>query len=77
MTLSAALPSHDPSLPAGYFVEHIGDAWQSVFPHRESEKCALHDTQIAALDYMVTDCGVPREAIVVLRRIRHRFWPSH
>ena len=40
----------------GYFVEHIGPPPQSVFPHEQSEKSCLHDTQIEALAYMVNEC---------------------
>ena len=61
----------------GYFVEHNGDCWQSVFPHEQSEKSCLHDTQIEALAYMVNECGVPLDGILILVRRRRRFWPSN
>jgi hypothetical protein len=61
----------------GYFVEHVGDCWQSVFPDAEAEHSELHDTAHDALNYMVTERGVPREKIAVLQRLRRRFWPSH
>jgi hypothetical protein len=33
----------------GYFIEHNGDCWQSVFPEAEAAKSALHDTITDAL----------------------------
>ena len=52
----------------GYFVEHNGDCWQSVFPANEANKSQLHTTIIDALDYMVQECGIRRTQIQVLRR---------
>jgi hypothetical protein len=52
----------------GYFVEHNGDCWQSVFPSAEASKSQLHMTISDALSYMHRECGVPMERIRVLPR---------
>jgi hypothetical protein len=60
-----------------HFIENIGDAWQSVFPHDDSAKNMLHDSSREALVYMVEECGVPLDQILILQRERRRLWPSH
>ena len=49
----------------GYFIEHNGDCWQSVFPSWESEKSSLHVEVKDAIDYMV-ECGVKEDDIVIV-----------
>jgi hypothetical protein len=51
----------------GYYVEHNGDCWQSVFPSKEARQSALHTTVDDALTYMIEECGVPSFKINVLR----------
>lgn len=47
----------------GYYVEHNGCCWQSVFPSSEQEKSQLHDTVEDAIEYMTEECGVSRNDI--------------
>jgi hypothetical protein len=47
----------------GYFIEHNGDTWQSVFPSAESSRSQLHTSVQDALDYMVKEIGIPRDQI--------------
>lgn len=51
--------------PEGYFIEHNGEFWQSVFPSYESQKSQLHSDVDDAFYYMNTECGVPAAAIIV------------
>lgn len=60
------LPAND--LPQGYFVEHNGDYWQSVFPSWEAEKSQLHTTTKDALIYMTKECGIKRAEIKIIKK---------
>lgn len=46
-----------PKLKEGYYVEHNGDCWQSVFPEGESQLSQLHTSIDEAISYMVGQCG--------------------
>lgn len=48
-----------------YYVEHNGDCWQSVFPTAEAAKSQLHVTVSDALDYMISECGINGEDIII------------
>lgn len=50
----------------GYFVEHNGDTFQSVFPSAEAAKSQLHTTVPDAINYMVEECGIDRNKIKVI-----------
>lgn len=50
----------------GYYIEHNGEQWQSVFPEQEANKSQLHSSSDDAFGYMHFKCGVPAEAIVML-----------
>ncbi len=50
----------------GYFIEHNGEFWQSVFPSNESTKSQLHTSVDDAFAYMAFEQGVDPEAIVIL-----------
>lgn len=54
----------------GYYVEHNGDCWQSVFPSSEASKSQLHDTVFDAMHYMHGDCGIPITVITLLDKAR-------
>ena len=56
----------------GYWIEHNGDHWRSIFPADESELIQTHATLQDALIYMVGECAVPRDQITVLTRLRYR-----
>ncbi len=49
----------------GYYVEHNGDCWQSVFPTSYAKLSQLHTDIDDALEYMVHECGIPQEMITV------------
>lgn len=51
----------------GYFIEHNGECWQSVFPEPEAAKSQLHETIDDARSYMVSECGVP-EALIQIQK---------
>lgn len=50
----------------GYFIEFTGEYYQSVFPKNEADKGALHTTLEDAVDYMVLDCNINKENIIVI-----------
>jgi hypothetical protein len=49
----------------GYFIEHNGDCWQSVFPAWQAELSQLHTTIEDALSYMITECGVRADITII------------
>lgn len=53
----------------GYFVEHNGDCWQSVFPQAEANKSQLHGDVADAFAYMTLECGVDINHISVIDEI--------
>lgn len=57
----------------GYYIEHNGDCWQSVFPEKEAHLSQLHDTIGDALEYF-REQRVPRNKIRV--RCRHVWEPT-
>lgn len=50
----------------GYYIEHNGECWQSVFPSNEAGKSQLHTDPDDAFAYMHYECGIPAESIIVL-----------
>lgn len=48
----------------GYYVEHNGDCWQSVFPKAEAHLSQCHATVEDAVDYMVNECGKPQPTVL-------------
>lgn len=58
------------SRPEGYYIEHNGDCWQSVFPAAEAEKSQLHPDPMDAFNYMHIECGVPADAIHEVQRAK-------
>lgn len=52
----------------GFFIEHNGEFWQSVFPTQYADLSALHFTIEEAKSYMVYECGVSAEDITVRPR---------
>jgi len=50
----------------GYYIEFTGEFYQSVFPENESDKGGLHTTIEDAIDYMVLDCNIDKNNIVVI-----------
>jgi hypothetical protein len=50
----------------GYYIEDVGDGWQSVFPSDEADLSQLHVDVADALEYMTQECGIPRERITIL-----------
>lgn len=56
----------------GYYVEHNGDCWQSVFPESEAHKSQLHRTRADAAVYMIDECGIDASKIILRPRRDHR-----
>lgn len=52
-------------LATGYFVEHNGDQWQSVFPVHEADRSQLHTTIDDALTYMCDELRIPIQKIAI------------
>ena len=50
----------------GYYIEHNGDCWQSVFPSKEAEQSSNHETLNDAMEYMTGECHIPRNKIIVV-----------
>lgn len=50
----------------GYYIEKISNGlWQSVFPEEDADNSSKHETLDDALSYMVDECGVCQEIIVI------------
>ncbi len=49
----------------GYFVEHNGEQWQSVFPSAEAHLSQLHVTVADAIVYMIDEQGVAANITVL------------
>jgi hypothetical protein len=54
------------STSEGFYIEHNGDCWQSVFPSDLAEFSQLHTTMEDALGYMTAECNIPATLITVL-----------
>ncbi len=46
-----------------YCIEFNGDEYQSIFPTDHAEKSQLHSTVHDALEYMIDECGIPKDKI--------------
>lgn len=51
----------------GYYIEHDGEKYRSVFPSVESEYTESHLTLDDAFDWMVNHCGVSSQNITVMQ----------
>lgn len=49
----------------GFFIEHNGDCWQSVFTSEMSEKSQLHDDINDAFRYMTEECQIKDHITVI------------
>jgi len=49
----------------GYYIEHDGENYRSVFPESEAENSASHTSLDDAFYYMVVDCRVSCKEITV------------
>lgn len=52
----------------GYYIEHNGEFWQSVFPSEEAHKSQCHTNINDALAYMRDECGIEPSKIMVSNR---------
>ena len=59
----------------GYYIEHNGEFWQSVFPIEEADKSQLHTDVDDAFAYMVYECGVEPTSIEILP-VNHLIGPN-
>lgn len=50
----------------GYFIEHTGDYYQSVFPENEADCSYTHTTLDDAFEYMVNTCNIEPHQIKVM-----------
>ncbi len=49
----------------GYFIEHDGTGWRSIFPSNESE-CSFYHVSISdAYNYMANECGVTENIMII------------